>query len=241
MIEFPATDLALEDPNGLLAVGGDLEPETLVSAYRRGIFPWFDDSQPILWWTPSPRAVLFPEHIHLSKSLRKTLRRSAWRVACDQAFPSVIAACTAPRPRQQGTWITEDMQAAYTRLHELGVAHSIEVYAGDDLIGGLYGLRLGRIFFGESMFSRRSDASKVALVALCWLGGGGRLDMIDCQMETGHLLSMGACSLPRPDFEKRLGDAINDIDVDLALLSRLPRSLDRQLDRVLPEDVGDLL
>lgn len=241
MIDFPATEQALEDPNGLLAVGGDLEPETLVAAYRRGIFPWFDDGQPILWWTPSPRAVLFPEQLHISKSLRKTLRRSRWRLDCDRAFKDVIAACAAPRAQEQGTWITRDMSVAYSRLHELGIAHSVEVYEDDALIGGLYGVRLGRVFFGESMFSRRPDASKVALTALCWLGADGALDLIDCQMETEHLLRMGASSVPRTEFEKRLSGAIKDTDVDWRALNRLPRALDRQLGRVLPKTVRDLL
>lgn len=241
MIDFPATDQALEDPNGLLAVGGDLEPETLVAAYQRGIFPWFDDNQPILWWTPSPRAVLFPQQLHVSRSLRRTLRRSAWQLGCDDAFPDVVAACAAPRARETGTWITDDMLAAYTRLHALGIAHSIEVRAGDELIGGLYGVRIGRVFFGESMFSRRPDASKVALTALCWLGADGVLDMIDCQMETDHLLRMGACTVSRTEFEKRLGDAIKEKDVDWHVLKQLPQSLDRQLGRELPKTVRELL
>jgi len=166
---FPPAEAALREPNGLLAVGGDLSPRRLLRAYRSGAFPWYGEGQPILWWSPDPRAVLLPERVRVSRSLRRTLRRGLFRVTVDRAFDAVIEACaTVPRPGQDGTWITPEMAAAYRRLHRLGHAHSVEAWTRDgELAGGLYGVAIGRVFFGESMFSRRSDASKVALVTLC--------------------------------------------------------------------------
>ncbi len=202
---FPPTSAALEDPNGLLAVGGDLSPERLLAAYRRGIFPWFEEPQPILWWTPDPRSVLFPECLHVSRSLRKTLRRDRFRLAVDTAFRDVMLACAESRSGGAGTWIGSSMLDAYCRLHESGDAHSIEIYdEGGELVGGLYGVAIGGAFFGESMFSRRTDASKVALVALVSIARRGGICLIDCQVESDHLNSMGAKNVRRLDFEKRL-------------------------------------
>lgn len=208
---FPPTSRALHEPNGLLACGGDLSPDTLVSAYRQGIFPWYDAPEPILWWSPDPRSVIFPERVHISRSLRRTLRRDHYRLSVDQSFEDVMRACAAPRDGQRGTWINDEMLAAYTALHRLGWAHSVEVRGGDgELLGGLYGLAMGRAFFGESMFSRSSDASKVALVALAWSmnrRGGG---IIDCQLENPHLNSLGAQQVSRVDFEDLLAHTVGD-------------------------------
>ena len=198
---FPPLDYALREPNGLLAVGGDLAPERILEAYRHGIFPWFSDDQPILWWSPDPRAVLFPEKLKVSRSLRKTLRRGTFRVSFDTAFTAVIRTCAeTPRRGQGGTWITTEMQRAYIRLHQLGYAHSAESWDGDELVGGLYGMRIGNVFFGESMFSRRSDASKTAFVHLVRRMEQEGVLMIDCQVTTDHLLSLGAEEIPRAQF-----------------------------------------
>ena len=198
---FPPVDTALSEPNGLLAAGGDLSPQRLLAAYRQGIFPWYSAGEPILWWSPDPRMVLFPAKLKISRSLTKTLRNKPYTTTLDSAFRSVIAHCAAtPRQFQQGTWITPEMQHAYLRLHELGYAHSVEVWMDDKLAGGLYGMALGQVFFGESMFSLRTDASKIALAHLCAhlhrLGFG----IIDCQMETDHLASLGASPIPRDEF-----------------------------------------
>jgi leucyl/phenylalanyl-tRNA--protein transferase len=202
--EFPDVALALSDPPGLLAVGGSLASEWLLQAYRRGIFPWYEAGQPILWWSPDPRLVLFPERLRVSRSLRKTLRNGGFHVSFDRAFGAVIRACGEPRGPEVGTWITQDMIDAYERLHRLGYAHSVEVWHEGRLAGGLYGVALGRVFFGESMFHRRTDASKVALVALVRRLSAAGFEMIDCQMETAHLRSMGAETLPRMEFVERL-------------------------------------
>ncbi len=197
---FPPVTGALRDPDGLLAAGGDLEPARLLRAYRHGIFPWFGPGEPILWWSPDPRAVLHPERLHVSRRLARTLRQGRFTVSYDTCFARVVEACAAPRPESRGTWITPQMQAAYVRLHDLGHAHSIEVWREATLVGGLYGVALGRVFFGESMFSRERDASKVALAhlcaRLCRLGFG----LLDCQVVSGHLLRMGAEQLPRARF-----------------------------------------
>lgn len=197
---FPDVHRALREPNGLLAVGGDLSPERLLSAYRRGIFPWFGQGDPILWWSPNPRTILRPREIRVSRSLRKRLRRGLLGVSMDRSFGAVIRACAAPRDGEGGTWIVPRMVSAYEALHGLGWAHSVEVWDGGQLVGGLYGVALGKVFFGESMFSRVSDASKIALVHLC-----DRLDslgfgLIDCQMRTEHLVSLGAEEIPRAHF-----------------------------------------
>lgn len=203
--EFPPLATALRDPNGLLAVGGDLAPERLLAAYRRGIFPWYSPGEPILWWSPDPRMVLFPAEFKVSRSLGRTLRRGGYEVRLDTAFAQVIAACAqTPRRNQHGTWIVPEMQAAYRRLHELGLAHSVETWVDGELVGGLYGIALGRMFYGESMFSWRSDASKIAVAHLARYLEKLGFGMVDCQMHTAHLASLGAREIPRDDFIARL-------------------------------------
>ncbi|HDZ54902.1 MAG TPA: leucyl/phenylalanyl-tRNA--protein transferase [Pseudomonas xinjiangensis] len=203
-LDFPSPEQALDDPNGLLAMGGDLSPARLEKAYRQGIFPWYQEGQPLLWWSPDPRTVLFPEDLHLSRSMRKFLGRTRFRVTFDQDFPAVIAACAEPRDYTDATWITRDMQDAYCQLHLLGMAHSVEVWDGSQLVGGLYGVALGRVFFGESMFSRRDNASKTAFVELVRRLQASGFDMIDCQMPTDHLFSLGAQAMSRDEFQRRL-------------------------------------
>ncbi|KAB7627516.1 leucyl/phenylalanyl-tRNA--protein transferase [Alkalilimnicola sp. S0819] len=206
--EFPPVTQALSEPNGLLAAGGRLSPQRLEAAYARGIFPWFSEGQPVLWWSPDPRALLYPQELRVSRSLRKRLRNGGFRVSLDENFPAVLRACAAPREDGAGTWITEDMQAAYRALAERGVAHSVEVRRGDALVGGLYGVALGGAFFGESMFSRERDGSKIAL---CWLAGQLRrwgYAFIDCQLPSAHLMSMGARSVARADFIRQLQHAL---------------------------------
>ncbi len=205
-LDFPPTDEALDDPNGLLAGGGDLSPERLLHAYRHGIFPWYEDGQPILWWTPDPRAVVYLEHFHLSRSLRKTLKRGVFTVTADTDFEAVMHACAEPRDGAAGTWITDEMLQAYIRLHEQGVAHSIEVWRDGQLAGGLYGLALGRVFFGESMFSRADNASKVGFAHLVAQLKAWQFRLIDCQVSSQHLFSLGAEEIPREVFEKILLD-----------------------------------
>ena len=199
-LTFPPVAEAMDDPNGLLAAGGDLSPERLLRAYRQGIFPWFDDDQPILWWSPDPRAVLFPNAIHISRSLAKRLRRGDFRFSFDRCFEDVVAACAAPRSHSHGTWITDDMAQAYAALHAQGVAHSLEVWQDDALVGGLYGVSLGKLFFGESMFSRATDASKAAFVALAKQCEAWNFALIDCQIANPHLSSMGATDISRREF-----------------------------------------
>jgi leucyl/phenylalanyl-tRNA--protein transferase len=197
---FPDPSSALHDPDGLLAVGGDLSPGRLIAAYSQGIFPWFNAGQPILWWSPSVRAVLDHGNLRISRSLRKSLRNRGFRVTADTCFDDVTASCAAPRPKASGTWILPDMQEAYGALHELGLAHSIEVWRGADLVGGLYGVSFKGCYFGESMFSRETDASKVAFVTLVeHLRQSGVL-LIDCQMMTPHLESLGVNPLPRNSY-----------------------------------------
>lgn len=197
---FPDVSLALEEPDGLLAIGGSLSPQRLKSAYCQGIFPWYNEDQPILWWSPDPRAVIFPPKLHVSRSLRKTLRKNPFTFSIDQTFEAVINACSEPRLKQQGTWISPEMKAAYCKMHQLGYAHSVECWLNDDLVGGLYGLAFGKVFFGESMFSRVTDASKVAFVYFVkQLQNWGFL-MIDCQVESEHLTSLGAELIPRKQF-----------------------------------------
>jgi leucyl/phenylalanyl-tRNA--protein transferase len=202
---FPPVESAREDMGGLLAVGGDLQPDRILDAYRRGIFPWGTvDGQP-LWYSPDPRMVLFPEEFRLTRSLKKTLRAGTFEVRFDSDFPGVMAACaTTPRNGQDGTWITPEMRHAYTRLHELGWAHSVETYENNVLVGGLYGMAIGRMFYGESMFSRRSDASKVAFAHLIDYLVTHQFGMIDCQMYTDHLASLGGREIPRAEFQARL-------------------------------------
>ncbi len=207
---FPPLSSALEEPNGLLAIGGDLSCERLLIAYQNGVFPWYEEGQPILWWSPDPRCVLFPSNLHLSRSLRKTLRSRRFQVSADRAFDRVIRACAAPRAHSDGTWITPAMIAAYNELHARGIAHSIEVWDGDVLCGGSYGLALGRVFFGESMFSLRPDASKVALVALCHHLNRHDFAIIDCQVDNPHLRSLGAQMISRSQFAHYLTRFVND-------------------------------
>lgn len=204
---FPPDARALAEPNGLLAAGGALTPDWLLAAYRRGIFPWFSEGEPILWWTPDPRLVLLPDQLRVSHSLRKVLRRQRFEVRIDTAFAAVMRACAAPRAPGLGTWITPAMQAAYLRMHELGYAHSVECWREGRLVGGLYGMALGRVFFGESMFSRETDASKVALAHLSRLLSARGYVMIDCQMTTAHLQSMGGREMPRVQFVDALARA----------------------------------
>lgn len=207
-MRFPPVEFA--SPEGLLAVGGDLRAERLLEAYRHGIFPWYNDGQPILWWSPDPRCVLFPPELKVSRSLGKTLRSGKFRVTFDTRFGDVMRACAGPRPQnpQGGTWITEGMLDAYERLHERGYAHSVECWRGDELVGGLYGVALGGAFFGESMFSRATDASKVALVRLVHQLAAWGFQIIDCQMTTPHLLSLGAREIRRDEFIRRLDAAL---------------------------------
>lgn len=197
---FPNVALALREPDGLLAVGGDLAPQRLIEAYRNGIFPWYSADQPVLWWSPDPRAVLFPENFRASHSLRKLLRQHRYRVTYDTHFTAVINACAAPRDDDAGTWITPEMIAAYSELHRLGHAHSVEVWHGGDLVGGLYGVALGKVFFAESMFSQHANTSKVALAQLTTRLHAQDYKLIDCQMHTPHLASLGAEELPRHEF-----------------------------------------
>lgn len=205
---FPAPETALAEPpgpNGLLAAGGDLSPARLLAAYSKGIYPWFADGDPILWWSPNPRMVLFPAELKISRSFSKTLRNADYRVRLDTAFEAVIAACAGtPRDGQPGTWITHEMQAAYTELHRLGYAHSVETWMDDQLVGGLYGMALGSAFYGESMFSHQRDASKIALAHLCAHLRQRGFGIIDCQMKTDHLTSLGARLIPRYDFVSAL-------------------------------------
>ena len=197
---FPPVESALREPDGLLAAGGDLSTGRLLEAYRHGIFPWYDDGQPVLWWSPDPRCVFSRGDLHLARRLKRELRRSTAEVRFNTAFVEVIRACAGPRRYEQGTWITSDMITAYERLHRDGWAHSIEVWQDDTLIGGLYGVVIGRALFGESMFSHRSNASKIALLMLDRMLVDGRLGIIDCQMQSSHLSSMGASVIPRRRF-----------------------------------------
>ena len=198
--EFPDVELAMQEPDGLLAVGGALTTEWLLQAYRHGIFPWYGPGQPILWWAPDPRLVLYPDQLHVSRSLARVIRKGRYSVTLDTAFNEVITACAAPRPGQSGTWITPEMHEAYVRFHHQGHAHSAECWYQDELVGGLYGVAIGGIFFGESMFARATDASKVAFVALVRQLGRWEFGLIDCQVHTDHLVSLGAKAIPRPAF-----------------------------------------
>lgn len=201
---FPDVERALREPEGLLAAGGNLSVPRLINAYRKGIFPWYSDGQPILWWSPDPRLVLFPAHLKISRSLRKTLRRQWLSVTFDRAFAAVVERCAEPRLRQNGTWITADIKQAYIELHRRGIAHSAEAWDGDELVGGLYGVALGQVFFGESMFTRRTDASKVAFVHLVRHLERWGYNVIDCQVTSAHLQSLGATEIPRREFSRLL-------------------------------------
>jgi leucyl/phenylalanyl-tRNA--protein transferase len=206
---FPPVATALREPNGLLAAGADLSETRLIDAYSKGIFPWFSEGQPLLWWSPDPRMVLFPPELRISRSLAKRLRRRDYEIRTDTCFETVMRACAAPRAGQDGTWITTDMIAAYSALNRRGIAHSVETWVDGELAGGLYGIALGRMFYGESMFARATDASKLALAHLARqlqrLGFG----MIDCQMKTAHLASFGAREIPRSEFMLKLQELVN--------------------------------
>ena len=207
---FPPVENALREPNGLLAVGGDLSPQRLLEAYSKGIFPWFNADEPILWWSPNPRMVLFPKEIKISRSLRKTLKKEHYQIRTDDSFTQVMHACASSRKGQTGTWIHPEMIAAYTALHDMGLAHCVETWMDGELVGGLYGVALGQVFFGESMFSRVSDASKIALVHLAKQLQRWEFGLIDCQVKTGHLTSLGAREIPRSEFSQQLDRLIAD-------------------------------
>ena len=197
---FPDPERALADPNGLLAFGGDLSPQRLIAAYSHGIFPWYAEGDPLLWWSPDPRCVFASDGVHVSRSLAKALRKSRWRWSMDRAFENVMRACAASRAGQDGTWITGDMLLAYARLHALGHAHSLEIWEDDELVGGVYGVCTGRMFSAESMFSRRSNASKAALIALAHVLRTRNFPWIDAQVPNPHLMRMGARTIPRRHY-----------------------------------------
>lgn len=215
--QFPDPAFALEEPNGLLAVGGDLSPARLLNAYRQGIFPWYSQGEPILWWSPDPRTVLLPAQLHLSRSLRKTLRRHPFRITLDSAFARVMDECSESRRlkdgSQSGTWISDEMKAAYGALHRIGFAHSVECWQGEELVGGLYGVSMGKVFFGESMFSRRTDASKVGFAHLVRQLIDWEFALIDCQVYSTHLASLGAIDIPREQFLTLLDEHCDPFEI----------------------------
>ena len=205
---FPPLHNAMEQPNGLLAAGGDLSSRRILDAYKKGIFPWYSKNQPILWWSPNPRLILYPDRIRISKSLRKSMKRS-YQITMDQSFSEVIVRCQAPRKEESETWITNELLESFNNLHELGYAHSVEVWLDSKLIGGLYGLAIGKAFFGESMFSSASNASKIALVALANKLSLWNYGVIDCQISSKHLMSMGAEEISRQKFALLLATLVN--------------------------------
>jgi leucyl/phenylalanyl-tRNA--protein transferase len=221
-IGFPDPALAETEPNGLLAVGGDLSPGRVLAAYRLGIFPWYSAGQPILWWSPAPRMVLFPAEYHCARSLRRSMRNRGYEVSIDLAFEQVIRACAEPRGPEEGTWLLPDMIESYVSLNLAGHAHSFEVWLQGELVGGLYGIAIGQVFFGESMFSRRTDASKIALTLLVETAFGQPFQLIDCQIYTEHLASLGARELSREDFEDRLQTAVTAPSTGLGTSARRP-------------------
>jgi leucyl/phenylalanyl-tRNA---protein transferase len=206
---FPSVEKALVSPNGLLAAGGDLTPERILDAYAHGIFPWFSVDEPVLWWSPDPRMVMFPDEFKLSHSLGKTVKSGKFEVRFDTHFREVMQQCAAPREANEGTWIVPEMIDAYTSLHKLGFAHSVEAWRDGKLVGGLYGMALGKVFYGESMFARETDASKVALVALVEQLRSKAFQLIDCQQETRHLASLGARPIRRREFVQKLKELIH--------------------------------
>lgn len=211
-LSFPPLEQALREPNGLLAAGGDLSPQRLLAAYRHGCFPWYQEGQPLLWWSPDPRTVLYPQELHVSRSLRKTLRQGIFQITFNQAFEAVIEGCAAPRSYSDGTWITPAMQDAYLQLHHMGIAQSVEVWQNSKLVGGLYGLAMGQLFFGESMFSRATDASKVGFVTWAEHLRERDFKLIDCQMPTQHLASLGARTISRKAFAEALARYLGEPD-----------------------------
>lgn len=229
---FPPVEQALDHPDGLLAAGGTLTTKRLVEAYRQGIFPWFNEGDPVLWWSPDPRTVLVPSRIHVSHSLKKRLKKAAFLITIDAAFARVLDGCAAPRPQDSGTWLTPAMRRAYTALHTAGLAHSVEVWMDGELAGGIYGVAIGRMFFGESMFSRRTDASKIAMTRLAAQLDRWRFPLIDCQLETDHLRSLGAESMPRRKFVREVERLVKQpppswqLDEDLrGSVEQAPRTL----------------
>lgn len=208
-LSFPPLARALREPDGLLAAGGDLRPERILAAYRHGCYPWYQQGQPILWWSPDPRFVLFPDELHISRSLGKVLRRQIFEVSYDKAFDRVINACAGPRSYADGTWITDAMRQAYQQLHRLGHAHSVEVWQAGELVGGLYGLCIGQVFFGESMFSHVDNASKTAFAHLVPDLKRWGIRLIDCQMQTRHLASFGARAIDRRAFAELLAQLVD--------------------------------
>lgn len=205
---FPPVQLAMRDPNGLLAIGGDLSITRLLNAYSQGIFPWYNPDEPILWWCPDPRAVLVPAQFHVSRSLARRLRKADYAVSLNRAFPRVLEACSAPRARGRGTWLGTEMKQAYQALRDHGHAHSIEVWRRGELIGGLYGVALGRVFYGESMFSEADDGSKIAMHWLCRQLAAWEFELMDCQIASPHLASLGATELSRERFGVRVREAV---------------------------------
>jgi len=201
---FPPVELALKEPDGLLAAGGDLSQERLLQAYRSGIFPWYEEGQPILWWSPDPRCIMHPRDFHVSRRLARYARLSRFTLSCNQAFGSVIEACAGDRKTQQGTWITADIKAAFGELHAAGWAHSVEIWEDQQLVGGIYGLSIGRVFFGESMFSHRDNASKFAMLGLCSILAQNDFEMLDCQVLSQHLVTLGARLIERAEFSNKL-------------------------------------
>lgn len=206
---FPPVENALDDPDGLLAVGGCLSPSRIINAYRHGIFPWFSADQPILWWSPNPRLILVPGKFKLSRSLKKKIRKGVFSITFDTAFPAVVEACSGPRQDQTETWITEEMKEAYNKLHQMKYAHSIEAWYDNRMVGGLYGIAIGRVFFGESMFHWKTDASKIAFAYLVDKLIEWRYQLIDCQVHTNHLISLGAEEISRNRFTYLLNDLCN--------------------------------
>lgn len=206
---FPPTRQALDEPNGLLAAGGDLSPTRLLNAYRQGIFPWYAEGNPILWWSPAPRCVIRPGEAHLSRRTRRRFNSGSYQLTLNMAFDEVLRACSEPRDGEPETWITPEMETAYQLMHSLGHAYSLEVWEGNFLAGGIYGLLMGSIFFGESMFSRKTDGSKIALLALCRLLTRSGIELLDCQVANPHLFSMGAQEIRREAFERELSELID--------------------------------
>jgi len=217
--EFPSIELALDEPNGLLAFGGDLSSERLITAYQQGIFPWFSDGEPIMWWSPNPRSVIFPQQFKASKSLQKQMNKNIFSCSINTHFAQVIEACaTVTRKGQPGTWITDEMKQAYILLHQQGIAHSFECWQNEQLVGGLYGLKLGEVFFGESMFSLKTNASKIAFAYMVNYALENDIKMIDCQVESEHMNSLGAKNIPRLVFKKLLQKYIAQNKVHKSIL-----------------------